>query len=134
MKNAFLVLSLFFFITGCKEEITEKNSIYGTWELTEEYIVLGVNGNWTEVQNGYTFSIASNNTFNSTEFKECTQGIVDMTETKIVFKYECEGFTTGVESPAGEFEYKYSFIDNKLSLTPVFMNCDEGCGYRFSKK
>ena len=135
MKNMFLILSIFFFITGCSEEEIkqQESSIYGTWQLTEEYIVSGVNGNWIEIQNGYTFSIESNNVFSSTEFQECAQGIVVISDTQIVFKYECEGFTIGIEFPEGEFSYKYSFVGNKLSLNPNFMNCDEGCGYRFTR-
>lgn len=135
MKNVFLIFSMLFIATNCGQEETKQkeNSIYGTWKLTEEYIVLGVNGNWTQIQNGYTFSIESNNTFSSTEFQECMKGVVDISETQIVFKYECDSFTTGIESPEGEFSYKYSFVGNKLSLIPNFMNCDEGCGYRFSK-
>lgn len=131
----YLILSIFFIISSCSDEQTEQqeNSIYGTWKLTEEYIVSGVNGNWTQIQNGYTFSIESNNTFSSTEFQECNEGVVQINETQIVFKYECDGFTTGIESPEGEFSFKYSFVENKLSLNPNFLNCDEGCGYRFSK-
>jgi len=36
MKNMFLILSIFLFITGCSEEETkqQENSIYGTWKLT----------------------------------------------------------------------------------------------------
>lgn len=36
MKNMFLILSIFFFITGCTEEEAkqQKKSIYGTWKLT----------------------------------------------------------------------------------------------------
>lgn len=135
MKNMILILAVFLFITGCneKEIKQQENSIYGTWKLTEEYIVSGVNGKWTEIQNGYTFSIEPNNTFSSTEFQECTQGVVDISKTQIVFKYACDGFTAGIETPAGEFSYKYSFVENKLSISPDFLSCDEGCGYRFSK-
>ncbi len=138
MKTIFLLFTFFFFASSCGEEKQpepQENSIYGTWQLVEQWLgnVGDTSVNWTQIQNGYTFSIEPNNRFSSTKFQECTQGIIDINETQIVFKYECSGFTVGIESPEGEFSYKYSFVENKLNLKPNFLDCDEGCGYRFSK-
>ena len=137
MKNMILILSMFFLFSGCdKETQTEpqENSIYGTWQLTEIYALSGTTGKWEQVRDGYTFSIEPSNTFSSEKFQECTQGTVEINETRIIFKYECDGFTAGIESPVGEFSYTYSFVENKLSLHPDFLSCIEGCGYRFSKR
>lgn len=72
-------------------------------------------------------------TFQSDQFSECTKGTFLLTGDEISFDYECEGFTTGIESPPGVFNYKYFFLNGKLSLTPIFISCIEGCGYRFEK-
>ena len=67
--------SILFFITGCSEEETkqQENSIYGTWQLTEQWLgnVGDTSVNWANVSNGYTMSLTRNNSFSSTEFTVC---------------------------------------------------------------
>ena len=44
MKNMYLILSVLFLFTGCNEEEAKKQedtSIYGTWQLTQSFVVDG---------------------------------------------------------------------------------------------
>ncbi len=137
MKNMNLLLSIVLFIASCGEEEPKAqlntNSLYGTWQLVESYVVSGVNGRWINVQNGYKFTIELNNSFNSSEYTDCSEGIVNFDSVQIIFEYECERLSTGIESHPGAFSYNYFFKDDKLSLNPNFLLCAEGCGYRFKK-
>jgi hypothetical protein len=135
MKHLILILLLNISISGCSEEKTEvqNTSIYGTWQLVQSYVTDGVNGNWEQIENGYQYEILPSNRFISNQFRECTEGTFVLKDSEITFDYECEGFTTGIETPAGSFTYQYSFDNGKLLLTPTYLNCDEGCGHKFEK-
>ena len=136
MKNMIvLFLTISFTSIGCEEsENKQETSIYGTWKLIEVYSNPGYgNGQWLKVNEGYTYEILPNNSFNSTKHKECDNGNFRYTNTQITFEYKCDGFTTGIESPPGEFSYDYSFENGRLLLSPIFLSCIEGCGYRFTK-
>ena len=67
-----LILTTFFFITGCNEENTkpieeakqQENSIYGTWQVKELWSGVGDGSyNVTKFSNGYTMTFRENNTF-----------------------------------------------------------------------
>lgn len=135
MKNLILILILNISLFGCAEESADaqNTTIYGTWQLVQSYVVNGVNGNWEKVENGYQYEILSSNTFASNQFSECFEGTIVLKDSEITFDYECEGFTTGIETPAGSFTYQYSFDNGLLLLTPTYLTCDEGCGYKFEK-
>ncbi len=137
MKNMNLLLSIFLFIASCGEEEPKAqlntNSLYGTWQLVESYGGGPGYGSWKKVQNGYKITIELNNSFNSSEYTDCSEGIVNFDSVQIIFEYECERLSTGIESHPGAFSYNYLFKDDKLSLNPNFLICDEGCGYRFKK-
>ena len=135
MKKLILLLILNLSFIGCAEENTEaqKTTFYGTWQLVQSYVVNGVNGNWEQVKNGYQYEILSSNTFVSNQFSECSKGTIVLKDIEITFDYECEDFTTWIETPAGSFTYQYSFDNGQLLLIPNFLTCDEGCGYKFEK-
>jgi hypothetical protein len=136
MKN---VISLILFISivffGCESEQVEQNekSIYGTWQLYESFETDGVEGDWIEVDNVYAYEISSNGSFKSSKFQDCNSGTFLLSEQTITFDYECENFTAGIESPPGSFSYLYALKDGQLLLTPNYLMCDEGCGFRFNK-
>ena len=57
MKNMFLILSIFLFITGCSEEETkqQENSIYGQWNLIKYEPGLSPTENFNTGQISWTF-------------------------------------------------------------------------------
>ncbi len=144
MKKMILSILPFFILLGCNQEENDvqRPSIYGTWQLSESYIIFESDGaggakflgEFREVPNEdkYEFTIAFNNTFSSTKFSSCNGGNVKYDDVQIAFEYGCEEF---IKSPLGAFSYKYHFEENgnKLFLHPNFLSCIEGCGDRFQK-
>jgi hypothetical protein len=136
MKNMFLILSIFLFITGCSEEETkqQENSIYGTWKLIEIYQGNGGNNpQWTSVDSGYTYTFNNDRIFSSTRFTDCISGTYEVSGNSITLDYSCNGFNTGIETPPGTFVESYIFENANLILTPSYLNCFEGCDYKFEK-
>ena len=131
----FLILSMIFFIIGCDEEDTKKqgNSIYGTWQLVESFSHPPSGNGWSQVDNGFTLTVKSDNSFYSSQFSNCMTGDISLTDDQIDLKYNCNGFTQGFENPAGVFQYTYEFVENKLQLTPKNFSCFEGCKYELIK-
>lgn len=62
MKNMFLILSIFLFITGCREEETkqQENSIYGQWSLIKYEPGLSPTENFNIGQIYWTFQSTNN--------------------------------------------------------------------------
>lgn len=136
MKNMYLILSIFFFTTGCSEEEAKpkEDFIYGTWKLIEIYQSDGSsNPQWTNVDSGYTYTFNNDGTFSSTRFSECTSGTYEVSSNSITLDYSCNGFDTGIENPPGTFVENYFFENNNLIIIPSYLHCIEGCNYKFEK-
>ncbi|AUS07068.1 hypothetical protein [Pseudotamlana carrageenivorans] len=136
MKLTILILCIFLSLTSCSDDEakSQENNFLGTWKLIETYgSDGGSNSQWTSVDNGYTYTFNNNGTFSSTRFTECTTGTYGVSSNSITLVYGCEGFDTGIENPAGTFVENYVFEDENIILTPTYMNCDEGCSYKFEK-
>jgi hypothetical protein len=124
-------------IIGCSsddEKIEAEQSIIGTWKLIEVYLDPGDgSGNWSSVENGYTYNFLANGQFTSTRFSECSTGnyVIDSNQLTLVF--DCDGFTTGIEEPEGTFIENYTFESNTIILVPNYILCIEGCGWKFEK-
>jgi hypothetical protein len=77
MKNMFLILSIFLFITGCSEEETkqQENSIYGQWNLIKYEPGLSPTENFNTGQISWTFfstnnlQVQANNSVNTPPLK-----------------------------------------------------------------
>ncbi|MDB4289599.1 hypothetical protein N9887_00800 [Flavobacteriaceae bacterium] len=136
MKSMYLILTLFFLITGCNEEDTkqQENSIYGTWQLTQLFVVDGVDGSWQDIENGFIFTLNKDNSFSSNKYQECSVGnyFIDMNNNKITFEYNCSDFTP-CESNSSKCVETFVFENQLLKFTPEYSSCIEGCGQRFKK-
>ncbi len=146
MKKILLItilLSFAFVANGCSDDDNDKktnNSIIGTWKLTETGMFDYQGGNyWHSVENGYTRTFETNETFTSNQFLDCTYGtyILSETEGTLSLIYGCEGFTEGgwyggtfIE---GTFIENYAFSGQYLILTPTYYCGDEGCSYKFKR-
>lgn len=136
MKPIILILSMLLSFTSCSDDDTksQEESFLGTWKLIETYgSDGGSNPQWTIVDNSYTYTFSNDGTFSSTRFTECTTGTYDVSNNTITLDYSCVGFDTGVENPSGTFVENYNFENGNIILTPTYMNCIEGCGYKFEK-
>lgn len=127
------VLTLF----GCSnddENIKDENSIVGTWKLIEVYNDPGDgSGSWNSIENGYTYNFSVNGEFTSTRFSECSSGNYSINSNKLTLDFDCDGFTAGIENPEGTFIENYTFESDRIILVPTYLNCDEGCGWKFEK-
>lgn len=47
--------------------------------------------------------------------------------------YDCDNFTTGIESPQGTFIENFKIENGFILLSPTYMNCIERCEYKFQK-
>lgn len=128
---SFIVLSLF----GCnnEDEVKREQSIIGTWQLVEIYQSEGGPGSWSTVENGYKYTFLNNGNFSSDRFDECANGTYSIESNELILNYDCDGFTTGIETPEGVFIEKINFESGYLSIIPTYVTCVEGCDYKFKK-
>lgn len=134
MKN--LILIMIVLISSCSknETIEQEDELKGTWKLIERYgSDAGNISQWHPVENGYTYTFNSNGTYSSTRFSECSTGDYTFTASTLTLAYDCENFNTGIENSPEAFIENYVFENRKIILTPTYLNCDEGCSYKFRK-
>lgn len=138
MRNATFygaVLLLCMLLFGCSnDDHLGTMRLHGTWQLIEVYDHPGYgNGQWVPVEDGYIYNFFPTNHFTSNRFSECENGLYSMSATQITLQYECDGFTTGIESSQGAFIENYTFESDTLILIPDYLSCSEGCGWKFKK-
>jgi len=141
MKNMILLMGILLTIAGCskEEEIAqEETTIFGTWQLVEQIVGnVGNQGNWEDIENGYTIEFDNNQNYNSTSSPICPSNASN-SGTYSIENNEKESFLKIIldcdENENGTFimEYTFSFLDNFLILSPTF-SCDEGCAYKYIK-
>lgn len=138
MKSMYLILSVLFLFTGCNKEEAkqQENLIYGTWQLVEVYSNIGNGENsWNKIENGYTYLIKKDNSFNSTKYNECSSGKLEINNTlsTISFIFECTNFYPCLNQSNSCVEY-FSFEGDNLILSSTYQNCEEGCPqFKFKK-
>tara|TARA_B110000114_G_C14824950_1_gene290247 strand:+ start:26 stop:451 length:426 start_codon:yes stop_codon:yes gene_type:complete len=137
MKNMYLILAVLFLFTGCNEKEAkqqEDTSIYGTWQLTQSFVVDGVSGDWKDIENGFIITLNKNNTFSSNKFQECSIGTysINTNNNKITFEYGCSNFTP-CESNSSKCVEVFVLENQLLKFTPEYSSCIEGCGERLKK-
>jgi len=118
MKNMFLILSIFFFITGCSEEETksQENSIYGTWQLIERFDGGSPNPNQT-IQNGEIITFSSQNIYSNDSY-QCN-GTYNFNNSILEISASC--------ITADLLKYTFTIENSELKLTAYPTTCDEGC-------
>lgn len=129
-----LVLTMFGCSNDDNESPLQEKSIIGTWKLIEIYNDSGDgNGRWNSVEDGYTYNFSANGEFTSTRFSECGNGNYSIVSNELSLDFDCEGFTAGIENPDGIFIELFTFESNYVILTPTYLTCIEGCGWKFKK-
>lgn len=123
-------------LIACSEDenkVEQEPSIYGTWQLSQIYSDPGTGeGGWIDIDNGYNYKIVPGGTFSSTKFNECSDGTYSITNQTIDFTFNCTDFTP-CEEDSQTCSENFTLEDQFLVLTPNYLECDEGCAYRFTK-
>lgn len=122
MKKVFLIVIVFFAVTGCEKSArVSNNSLIGKWKLSESHADPGngsgtwqladpLNPSYLEFKNDGTLVFSPYNIYNSDRYQ------VTSDSTMIFFR--------GSES----FNFRYTFSKTTLSLYPP---CIEACGSRY---
>jgi len=124
---------------GCEnnEDAIDENSIVGNWKLTAAYISSGGPQYWVSVDDGYQLSFSGNETFTSTQYTECEDGVffINSDMSVLSFLYGCNGFTTAAQNSNGLITYAIKTFDkDSFILTPTSGPiCIEGCSYKFER-
>ena len=149
MKNMFLILTIFFFITGCGEEEAkqQETSIYGTWQIKESRYNDGEGSKEVDkVSNGHTKTFRKNNTYSTTKFVHCqsdglangsfslgTYSHYDYSYNFVEVSFSCtnkNGETIKYEEAT---KYTYRFENEYLILSPHDNPCHEGCSFKYKR-
>ncbi len=132
MKNIIYIILLIFI--GCSKENDSSNKLVGKWQLIETRIGDGGNSpEWVEVDenSGYFYQLNDDTTFTSNKLNVCGNGNYTFTNEVFTLVYSCENMSSG--NPPGTFKEIYYFENSNLIITPDYLNCDEGCLYKFKK-
>lgn len=134
-RNVILSLS-FFLLIACgsdeRNDILVKNdeSLAGEWQLVEQNISAGGPSSWEKVDNGPTFILAADGTFEGlsapTIADNCNTGLYTLTEEELTLTYNC---TTISEN----FIYSCSLENGDLVLRPKTVLCFEECATKYRK-
>ncbi len=132
-----VIFLLTIFSSGCdtndNNELDRDNPIIGNWQLIEAYISSGGPQYLVSIENGEKFKFSINGTFSSNKYPECTSGNFSTESNELILKYDCNGFTAGIENSEGHITYKVTFESDYFLLTPTSVICTEGCSYKYKK-
>lgn len=115
----------------------QENNLVGTWVIIEQREYGGTpDTDWRPVVNSYQIMIKPDGKFISDKFSECTEGkyFVSNTDNTLTFTFDCPYFSVKGLSENGIFIEKYSFDGEYLILSPTYLNCEEGCAFKFERK
>lgn len=136
LKNRIFIIASILLFFSCSKEDNNTNKIEGKWVLIETFNSDGgSSGSWNEVneEDSYYIDLKEDLIFTSDKFSECISGIYIKDEVSFSLIFGCDGFTAGIENPPGTFKENYYFENSNLIVTPDYLNCDEGCLYKFKK-
>lgn len=119
MRNFFLTLILAFSTVSCQSdsnEIVPTSDLIGSWKLVQIYGSDGANGQWTTINDGYTYQFKNDMTLVSDRFG--CDGNYQKESDSLIINFEC------INNHFNSL-YIMSFEEGKLMLTDPL--CDEGC-------
>ncbi|MVO10458.1 hypothetical protein GOQ30_14885 [Flavobacterium sp. TP390] len=132
----FTLSSLLFYSCSKNEEVIEVSdfSLEGTWELVEIYRDSG-NGvsTWDSVDEGYEYTFFADGSFQSNRFTSCFSGNYTLLGDELKLIYDCPGFNTQLGNTEDTFIETISWEANTIILVPTYLDCTEGCGWKFKK-
>lgn len=140
MKSLFFTFVFNFLFISCdgpQESKNQDTSIVGTWKLIETFGSDGAsNPIWRTLRkedNAYIYTFKDDGTFTTTWVSDCSYGTYEINSSAIMLDFECKDFKSSLESPDGKIIENYVIEDGKLILTPAYLLCIEGCGFKFEK-
>ncbi len=114
-------------------DIEQPDNLLGLWQLEATFFGLSNGNQWNAIENGYIYQFKEDETFYSNKFSECSTGDYILTNNTLTLVYNCEDFSTALGDPPATFVEYYNFEDGFLLLSPAYLNCDEGCLYKFKR-
>lgn len=131
MKNLILIFSIILSFNSCSqndENKTDNNSIVGTWKVIE---ILSSDGGspllWHTIENGSTYTFYSNGVIKSSKFSCDVSGRYTIINSNLIHvEYDCGNSKIN-------YNLDFTFMENKLLLTPNPNNCYEGCTEKLMK-
>ena len=134
LKNRILIIASLLLFVGCTKNDDDSNKLVGKWVLIETFNSDGGSpGGWYEVseEDSYFINLTEDLTFTSDKLIVCDNGNYTLTNNSFTLVYSCDNMTSG--NPPGTFKENYYFENSNLIVTPDYLNCDEGCLYKFKK-
>lgn len=107
--------------------------LIGKWKVVGSYLSAGGPQYYVEVEDGETLDFATDGSFNSSEFSECSQGTYSIDGKELTLDYNCEAFNKKFPDLSGKFIYSISNETTFLLLSPVSLRCIEGCSTKYKK-
>ncbi|MDR2146107.1 MAG: lipocalin family protein [Tannerella sp.] len=140
LKFIFFIFLLLVNFSGCdkeKENISPEfedgTGIVGTWQLMEFFDGGSISPGWRPIKDGYTYTFNADGTFTSTRFAECTHGTYELADNTLSLYFGCDGFDPYFINTSTFVELIFWIKDNTFHLVPIYMNCDEGCTFKFRR-
>ena len=141
MKKSFLILlfplfSQFFFSCSKSEDTikTSEFSLEGTWKLVAVFNDSGNGiGTWDSVDDGYSYTFFADGSFQSNRFTTCESGTYNLIDNELKLIYTCPGFNTQIGNTEDTFIENITLETNAIILVPTYLDCVEGCGWKFKK-
>ncbi|TDS14691.1 hypothetical protein [Sphingobacterium paludis] len=129
--NILSVIVLILMAFGCNKTDVPVNSneLTGKWKLVGQD--WGLPDGYVEVKNGYELVFHVDGTFQKQKYNDCRNGNYRLTDSSIIFDYDCATKSTMLSEGVQE-EY-YSLSNGLLQLTPSYLNCAEGCSDSYKK-
>lgn len=124
MKNMFLILSIFLFITGCseKEIKQQETSIYGTWQLIERFDGGSPNPIQTVVD-GETVIFSKDSSYSNSSYPDNGTFIINNS----IIEISIPNVTQDL------MKFTYGVNNSELTLSSYPSTCDEGCYEKYIK-
>ena len=128
MKSTFIFISLLMSISGCgqRQDVVKGATIIGSWKLIE-VVTIGppVAGHVSKIENGKTIRFDADSTFIDSSF-DC-EGVFFEDASEIELTIPCSPVETISRC-------KFSLESSeRLNLTKIPHECDEGCYYVFKR-